>query len=53
MWKYDQISGAELLLSAFERITIAQHEIGDQVVLALRILRGTVPLTLVEKIKNV
>ena len=28
----DQISGAELLLSAFERITIAQHEIGGQVV---------------------
>ena len=28
----DQITGAELLLSAFERITIAQHEIGGQVV---------------------
>ena len=28
----DQITGAELLSSAFERITIAQHEIGGQVV---------------------
>ena len=28
----DQITGAELLLSAFERLSIAQHEIGGQVV---------------------